>query len=298
MSHRIEAVMHGLEAAGYRVDCHAYQRIASGLESEIYAMVVNGEKHVVKLPIVTVASNANDAHLDYREIYRQEWEILQVLSQSVSSVPCPRPVYLGSGGQFPFLVMAFLDNDDGPVAEDDALSVLHRLHTIRYPADTTLAHASHHWVGDCLASRIVSRLTRLHAWAEVGYTWATEDLLREWMHEDRNGHALLHMDFRRANILTRQRRIVGLIDWSNALIGSPLIELARIAVYGEFSEDFVARYLAVTPAVRYYRRPYQIYRLDSIVMLCLVFCSEAPNETMAQRMLGTLRALERELREP
>ena len=50
------------------------------------------------------------------------------------------------------------------------------------------------------------------------------------------------MDFRPANILARDGEIVGVIDWGNALVGDPALEVARVAKYGLWDDDFATGY--------------------------------------------------------
>jgi aminoglycoside phosphotransferase (APT) family kinase protein len=41
---------------------------------------------------------------------------------------------------------------------------------------------------------------------------------------------LLHTDLKRANLLLRGKVLVGVLDWENALLGDPLLELALVGV--------------------------------------------------------------------
>ena len=54
--------------------------------------------------------------------------------------------------------------------------------------------------------------------------------------------SLLHMDLRAENILTSGGKIVGLVDWDNALFSHPALELARMAEYGVLNRDFLDGY--------------------------------------------------------
>ena len=88
--------------------------------------------------------------------------------------------------------------------------------------------------------------------------------------------ALLHMDIRPANLLTKSGALRGVVDWSNALIGDPALELARIAEYGFLTREFLAGYDDQTPFAQVPAAAELLFRLDTAVMLAVVFLSEAP----------------------
>jgi aminoglycoside phosphotransferase (APT) family kinase protein len=90
------------------------------------------------------------------------------------------------------------------------------------------------------------------------------------------------MDMRPANVLTRDGHIVAVIDWSNALIGDPALELARIAEYGYLDAEFYAGYGMTDGFAHVPRSVELLYRLDTAVMLAVVFLSESPDPQCAQ----------------
>jgi hypothetical protein len=103
--------------------------------------------------------------------------------------------------------------------------------------------------------------------------------------------SLLHLDARPANLFTRSGAITAIIDWGNALVGDPALELARIAEYGHLDEGFLAGYGDdyalgdLPPAVE------TLYRLDTAVMLANVFTGEAPDPEAARGMVARARTL-------
>ena len=107
---------------------------------------------------------------------------------------------------------------------------------------------------------------------------------------------LLHMDFRRANILAANGRISGVIDWSNALIGHPALELCRIAEYGELSSAFLVGYQEQRKYKVVHRPTELLCRLDTAIMLGVVFLSEAPDRAKATRQMDHICKLMVELK--
>jgi len=79
---------------------------------------------------------------------------------------------------------------------------------------------------------------------------------------------------------------VALLDWSNALIGDPALDLARAAEYGSLTAAALTAYgncgaFSMAPAT-----PRQIvYRLDTAVMLSHVFLNGAPDQGQARHYI-------------
>ncbi|MGW7173431.1 phosphotransferase family protein [Streptomyces xanthophaeus] len=116
-------------------------------------------------------------------------------------------------------------------------------------------------------------------------------------------HRLLHLDVRRQNLLSRRGRLSAVVDWSNALIGPPLMELARVAEYALLPDNGIdapavlAGYAESLAAPDLRSRAALLYRLDTAVMLALVFHSVAPDAerarvltARAEHLLGLLHA--------
>jgi hypothetical protein len=89
---------------------------------------------------------------------------------------------------------------------------------------------------------------------------------------------LVHLDVRASNLRCAGGAVRSLLDWSNALIGDPAMELGRLAEYAFLPQNGLD-YEAVLAG---YREPvpvdsaaFWIYRLDAAVMLALLFNSEA-----------------------
>ncbi|MBW5422390.1 phosphotransferase [Streptomyces sp. BG9H] len=108
----------------------------------------------------------------------------------------------------------------------------------------------------------------------------------------RTPHRLLHLDVRRQNLLSRGGRLQAVVDWSNALIGPPLMELARVAEYallpdnGIDASEVLAGYAESTAVPDLESPAALLYRLDTAIMLALVFHSVAPDAERAKILTG------------
>jgi aminoglycoside phosphotransferase (APT) family kinase protein len=168
--------------------------------------------------------------------------------------------------------------------------LLRAIHAAPVPDTTPVAQGARP-----LAEEITERLARRLGILErvVGAPLGGPDVgrLRRTLDWPGARPSLLHMDFRPANILTRGRRIVAVVDWANALVGDPGLELARVAESGLLDAGFLAGYGKPTPFQQLPRLVELAYRLDTAVMLALVFLSEAPDPARAEAQVGRVREL-------
>jgi hypothetical protein len=252
----------------------------------------------IKVPRRRWTSNANDGDVDMRELLRQEGLLLAYVGQHGLPVPAVHFLHCGTHpDEVDFLVTDFIEND-GTEVDLSALGVLLRnVHALAPPPirllmqrDSSLERA--------LAERLLRRIQAVSRLAQVDLAAPRLDELEHALTWSTTKLSLLHMDARPANVLTRLRQPHGLIDWSNAVIGHPSLELARLAEYGVFDGEFQRGYGNVNvfaeppPVVR------MLYRLDTAVMLAIVFLSSAPNPDRAEfyvkrvvDLLGALPAL-------
>lgn len=100
------------------------------------------------------------------------------------------------------------------------------------------------------------------------------------------------MDLRGENILTRDGRPAALLDWSNALVGDPALDLARAAEYGSLTGPVLTAYGNPDVFSMHPRTPREmVYRLDTAVMLSHVFLDGAPDNDKARHYIGRTRNL-------
>ncbi|GAB2926631.1 phosphotransferase family protein [Streptomyces heilongjiangensis] len=229
-------------------------------------------------------SNANDPGVDTRALLRQEYAIARYLAAHGLPVAEARELVLADGPDSPDVLLSAFVPDDGSALDSFALGqLLARLHRVPPPRLTPVASE-----GTTTAGAITARVGR--RWAEIGR------LVDDWpappdaavvaghlagLTED----SLLHLDVRGDNIRRRAGRPVALLDWSNALLGSPAVEFGRLIEYARHPEneldvEAVRRGYATTATVPPDSDPCLLVgRLDAALMLALVFLSEAPDPT-------------------
>jgi len=85
--------------------------------------------------------------------------------------------------------------------------------------------------------------------------------------------------------------VVAIIDWGNALLFEPALEFARTEQAGFLSDDFVAGYRELMPPPVAEPLRYLGFRLDTALMLALVFLIEAPDQDAARAEVDRVREL-------
>jgi hypothetical protein len=229
----------------------------------------------IRLPWLRQESNENDPSVDHRQILRQEAALARHLKEH--GVPVPDIHLLHVDGDLDFLISSYVPHDDSQVSGEAMGAMLRRLHNC--PLPDALPYGQGADLPDVLAERISRRLhvVERHTGIALHLREGWSDPLR-WPGA---GRRILHMDYRPANILRRQGAIRALVDWSNLLFGDPALELARVAEYGHVDRAFLDGYGhdnvfgALPPGLEV------LYRLDTSVMLAVVFLSEAPDPCLA-----------------
>ena len=122
----------------------------------------------------------------------------------------------------------FVEHDETCEVSDDHLAhLLGRVHACTAPR-TLVAHEGLPFVS-CIARRITRRARELEKATGMSLpvpgTTRIESVLKLRSYRP----SLLHMDIRPPNILAAAGSVRAIIDWSNALMGDPALEFARIA---------------------------------------------------------------------
>ncbi|MGC8487526.1 MAG: phosphotransferase family protein [Clostridia bacterium] len=181
------------------------------------------------------------AYRDGLSTMAYEFQLLRFLH--AHGLPVPRPLALlakSGDGERPILVSEFVAGSSSmaaahiPAAMDEAADLLARVHAldVRAPA----------------LSFLVKRTFPVERVATMA-----------------NAAVLLHGDFWPGNLLWRDGRVAAVLDWEDAGLGNPLIDLAGTRLelwltYGpEAAERFTKRYQAARPQVRLeYLAPFEL----------------------------------------
>ena len=242
----------------------------------------------IKVSPAGTLGNVNDRPKDRRALFVQEMNLLAHVR--AHGLPAPRAVAIGEAEGLVMLALEWVESDDSPASPTDLGRLCAQLHLLP-PPDLRLIEQHDETVELTVAGRIRMRLEGLQALTgeEFLSSRSRERILGAVRVPSRSRPSLLHLDFRPANLLTREGTVVGIIDWANALTFEPALELARIEQGGLLSDGFVAGYQEMMPPPLVEPLRYLGFRLDTALMLALVFLVEAPDTRMAQAELNRVR---------
>jgi aminoglycoside phosphotransferase (APT) family kinase protein len=260
-----------------------------GVEFQVFqATAPDGSKVVLRTPVgERFQSNPNDRNVDTRSLLRWEYVVSRHLDRLGFPVATPRELVLGE----PDVLVSDFVMDDECGADQVALgALLRRLH--RSPPPPMPPVAAHGLpAARLLPRRIADRFAELAAL--VGALPAAHPAERlTAVLASQPTRSLVHLDVRASNMRCTGGAVRGLLDWSNALLGDPAMELGRLAEYallpqnGLHYEAVLAGYGEPVPVDS---AAFWIYRLDAAVMLALLFNSEASHAELAPRAVDRLR---------
>lgn len=271
------------------------QKAGSGLEFCILRGELPSGAIAIKVPRDRIFSNVNDAYIDSRVLLNQEFAIMRHLkAHGIAQIPEPFSDLEAAG--FGALVMSYVPSDDSKPDEYDLGQLLAKIHTAT-PPDLKLSAQE-----DCTIPALIDR-RMARRWKEL--TVFVRDLpdlpgsgvIAKALEEITEVKQLLHMDFREANLRTQNGKIAAVVDWSNALLGHPAMELARVAETRGTGEKFLEGYASIMPPPTVKPLVETIFRLDTATMLALVFLSEEPNPERAPQAVKRVRKLHKILLE-
>lgn len=259
--------------------------VGKGLEFTVFrALDRDGAPVAVRLAHRRFDSNANDPHVDTRTLLVQEHAIARHLAEHGLPVARARELVLADDPNSPDVLLSDYVDDDGSPLDSHALGqLLACLHRVPPPRLRPVA-AEGGSTAEALAARIGRRWAELARRVDDWPEPPTADLLARHL-SPLAGTSLLHLDVRSSNIRRSGGRTTALLDWSNALLGTPALEFGRLAEYARYPENDLdltalrAGYATVATVPAEDDPCLLACRLDAALMLALVFLSEAPDPT-------------------
>ena len=258
---------------GIRV--HSITPFREGAEFTVFRAVIGaGDKVVLKTAPHEDLGSANDPSCSARALLRQEEELGRYLRSQ--GIPVPVSTGLLTDGPYPCLIQEFIEHDETCEVSDDHLAyLLSRIHACTAPR-TLVAHEGLPFAS-CIARRITRRAHELEK--ATGVSLAVPDTTRTESVLNLRGYrpSLLHMDIRPPNILAAAGSAQAIIDWSNALMGDPALEFARIAEWWRPCTRLRVAYESICGPLRTPRIVDLLYRLDAALVLGLLHSTERPD---------------------
>lgn len=223
-------------------------------------------------------------------MFEQEARLLE--HARTHGLPAPQAIAIGEAAGLVMLATEWIESDGSPAPSRDLGRLCARLHLLP-PPGVRLIEQHDETVELTIAGRIEMRLAGLQDL--TGELFLSTGVLARIVEAvtvaSSTRPSLLHLDFRPANLLTRDGVVVGIVDWANALVFEPALELARIEQCGLLSDDFLAGYQELMPRPALETLRYLGFRLDAALMLALVFLVEARDERTALVEIDRVREL-------
>lgn len=254
--------------------------IGEGYDFDVYrAKAVDGALVVLRVARRRFSPNAHDPWADSREFLEQELALASYLAGVGYPVARPRQLALDVAGT-DVLISDYVADDGADVDSYHLGQQLVRLHAIK-PLNLRLASQEGLPFEVLIPTRLARWWTELQLLVPEIPDMLPDAVVRGALAQRRNQRRLLHLDVRRSNLRCVEGRIQAFVDWSNAIIGDPGFELARIDEMARLPENGLdpdqvrqgygqPTWLRVPELVRL------IYRLDAAVMLALLFTAEEP----------------------
>ena len=200
------------------------------------------------MPHARWLNSGNETQLDTRLQLRQDFDLSRHLR--AHGLPVPEVFILHTAGTgADFTIAQYVESDDSELPESEFGRLIRAIHEVPAPPLDLVCMESLDDADQVLAERIGDRLKNLAAVTGLGPGSAGGGAcfpdIRAALAADRGDglpRRLLHMDLRPENILVRSGRPAAILDWSNALIGDPALDLARTAEYGSLTPAALAGY--------------------------------------------------------
>lgn len=267
------------------------REIGHGLDARVYrgTSATFGDV-ALRVPHARYLTSGNETQLDTRRQLRQDFELSGRLRAHGLPVPAVFALHLSDEGGPDFTIGEFVSSDGGLLPDEAFGGLIRAIHSVPVPSVDLVCMESRDEVDVVLAERIEDRFGKLAALTPLAVDLPPIAALLAADPCPRR--SLLHMDLRPENVLVRSGQPVAILDWANALIGDPALDLARAAEYGVLTPAALAVYGAPGGFTLVPATPRQvIYRLDTAVMLSHVFLDGAPDPGKARHYIDRVRTL-------
>jgi aminoglycoside phosphotransferase (APT) family kinase protein len=282
-----EAGLTEAEFAGQGLDCVVYRGLSKEQKDPV-ALKVSKRKTI---------TNANDPDIPAIVQLKQELRIYGLLHGT--AVPVPKPYRLFEMDGHPAMISEFIDDDQSAISPEELARVVSLIHSVEIPEDWDVRLMADEGTDGltALRHRVLRRFNRLRE-SEPGISELIpeERTLQRLSDQLRRFPTCLnHMDLDNVNFRVREGEIIGVIDWSNAVLGPPAIDICRVLELGSRGQVFAEAYKRMSSYPDMSAEEETFLRLDSALMLALVFTWEAPNPTGRVTAVGRVKELARAL---
>ncbi|WP_313892369.1 phosphotransferase [Psychrobacillus sp.] len=240
-----------------------------------------------------VNENLIDQNSDGIVSLKKEYTISRHCEKHKIPVPKIHKLYLSN--DINFLVSDFIIGDEKEISSYDIGHLTAKIHKVPLD-DLTIIDQNERPLSNIIANRIIERVSSLSAIIDSKIIIPSSEELETILNTSQIKNSLLHLDVRPPNLIAKEGKIKAIIDWDNAFIGNPMMELMRISESKELNErEFIKGYnnkdiIDNTDIVIQ-----SIYRLDTALMLSILFKSILNDANKAEYYLKRVHVLSQEI---
>ncbi|TQR20599.1 phosphotransferase [Psychrobacillus vulpis] len=186
-------------------------------------------------------------------------------------IPVPKIHKLYLSNEINFLVSDFVSGDNQEISSYDIGELTSKIHTV--PLDgLSIVDQNERTLSNIVSHRIAERVKSLSKLMNINIVVPSQEEFETILDTSQTKNSLLHLDVRQPNLIGENGKIKAIIDWDNAIIGNPIMELMRISESEELNEgEFLKGYKEVDIIKNTDAVIQSIYRLDTALMLSILF---------------------------
>ncbi|MET3695718.1 phosphotransferase family enzyme [Bacillus oleivorans] len=242
---------------------------ASGVVNAVF--VIKEQNHgrlAVRVPWGTEGNTKDPASDRIISLYKES-TIAKHCSKFNIPVPKVHKVY--DSHDISFMVSDFISGDQTKISAYDIGQLISKIHSIPVEG-LSIIDQKDRLLSDIISNRIKERAYTLSKIIDSEIIIPGSEEMKAILDTSKIGNRLLHLDVRPPNIIGQNGVIKAIIDWDNAFIGNPIMELMRISESKEIDEDDFLRGYKNAGMIENTNVLIQlIYRLDTALMLAILF---------------------------
>ncbi|ENQ3110391.1 aminoglycoside phosphotransferase family protein [Bacillus cereus] len=225
-----------------------------------------------RVPWEREVKNINEGLFNSRISLQKEAELSKFCNSK--DIPVPKVHGLHLSTELDFLISDYLATDHIQISAYKIGEVVNDLHNMPIE-NLNYQHRTRKPSSKYIAERLVKRVKGFNKITHCDIEFPDISIIEEILKQADHVKKLLHMDIRPANLIGYNGEVKALVDWDNALIGHPLLELMRIAETNEIDwYEFKDGYKNKDIFESMPRIVSLFYQLDTAVMLANLFIAQ------------------------
>lgn len=263
----------------------------------VNAVFLVNDNNLGKLAVRTPwnADNSMDNQISNDVIsLKKEAEIAHHCYKNAIPVPKVHQLYLSE--EINFLVSDFVSGDNAAISSLEIGQFVSKIHNV--PTEKlNIIDQGNLPLTSMISRRIIERNLTLCKLINIRNVLPNTVELESALNLAEPVNALLHLDVRPPNIIGEKGKIQAIVDWDNAFIGHPIMELMRICESKELDVgDFLKGYNNKSIMENTEEVIQLIYRLDTALMLAILFVSIIKDTKKATYYIKRVEFLSTEIR--